>query len=175
MAKTAYLECGKIINTHGFRGDVKLESWCDTPAVLAGLSRIFFCEGDLYREVRVTHASVFRQYVLMSLAGITDEASAAKYKETVVFAAREDLQLSPGSYFIADLIGLPVMDVNTGKNYGIIREIINRGASDIYVIGMPDGKEAMMPAVPEFVKRVDTDNGVYVSPIGGMFDDDETV
>ena len=175
MAKSAYLECGKIINTHGFRGDVKLESWCDTPSVLARLRHLYFKEGDSFSGKRVIHASVFRQFVLMHLEGIDDEDSARRLKETVVYAAREEIPLAPGAYFLADLTGLPVLDATTGENYGVLREVINRGASDIYVIRKTNGGEAMIPAVPEFVKRVDTDSGIYIAPIGGMLDDDETV
>jgi 16S rRNA processing protein RimM len=77
--------------------------------------------------------------------------------------------LKEGACFIADLIGLPVIDDGTGEEYGTLREVINRGASDIYVIDTPKG-ERMMPAVKEFVKRVDDQNGIFVRPIEGMFD-----
>ena len=68
--KQPYLECGKIINLHGFRGDVKLESWCDSPAVLATLGQLWFRQGEAYVPRRVLHASVFRQFVLARLEGI---------------------------------------------------------------------------------------------------------
>ena len=58
--KQPYLECGKIINLHGFRGAVKMESYCDSPAVLAHLGTLWFREGTGYRPVRVLRASVFR-------------------------------------------------------------------------------------------------------------------
>ena len=164
-----YLECGKIINTHGVVGALKLESWCDSPAVLASLSHIYFKNGEAYRKVKVKKASVFKRFVIATLEGIDSIDKAAALKETVIYADREELPLEEGRHFIADLIGLSVVDADSGREYGILEDVINTGASDIYVIKTSDG-ERMMPAVPEFVKEIDTDKGIFVCPIEGMFD-----
>ena len=171
MAKKQYLECGIIINTHGVRGDVKLESLCDSPEVLASLERVFVLEGGKYREIEVKHASVFKQFVLATLEGIDDMDKAAAMKGTTLYASRDDFELSEGDYFIADLLGLPVIDNKDGRVYGKIKDVINRGASDIYVISTPTG-ERMMPVVEEFVKRVDLESGVFVETIPGLLSDD---
>jgi 16S rRNA processing protein RimM len=171
MAKKQFLECGIIINTHGVRGDVKLESLCDSPEVLAGLKRVFLLENGKYREIEVKHASVFKQFVLATLEGVDDMDKAAAMKGTTIYASRDDFCLEEGDYFIADLLGLPVIDNNDGKVYGKIKDVINRGASDIYVITTPIG-ERMMPVVDEFVKKVDLESGVYVEVIPGLLTDD---
>lgn len=171
MAKKQFLECGIIINTHGVRGDVKLESLCDSPDVLAELKRVFVFENGQYREIEVKHASVFKQFVLATLDGIDDMDKAASMKGTTLYASRDDFVLGEGDYFIADLIGLPVIDNIDGKVYGKIKDVINRGASDIYVVTTPTG-ERMMPVVEEFVKRVDVESGVYVETIPGLLSDD---
>ncbi len=171
MEKKRFLECAKIINTHGVRGDVKLESLCDSPEVLASLGRVFFAEGGKYREVRVLRASVFKSFVLASLDGIDDMDKATALKGKMLYAAREDFDLDEGDYFIADLIGLPVIDELDGKVYGRLSEVINRGASDIYVVKTESG-ERMMPAVPEFVKRIDLEKGIFVKVISGLLSDD---
>lgn len=169
MENKKYLECGKIVNTHGVKGAVKLESWCNTPDDLAELGRIFVVKGATPKEYRVKHASVFKQFVIAELEGVDDFDTAMALKNTVVYAAREDFELEEGDYFIADLIGLQVIDAADGKVYGTLKDIINRGASDIYVIDTPAG-ERMMPAVDEFVKEVSVDKGIFVAPIEGMFD-----
>ena len=172
MERKKYLECGIIINTHGVRGNVKLESLCDSPEVLADLSRVFVKEGNSYREIKVLHTSIFKSFVLADLEGINDMDAAAAMKGTTLYANREDFELEEGDYFIADLIGLDVVDVDDGTKYGIVKDVINRGSADIYVVKTEDG-ERMMPAVEEFVKNVDIDNGkVYVKPIPGLFNDD---
>lgn len=166
--RAAYLECGKIINTHGIDGAVKLESWCDSPDILADLERVFIKEGNIYKQYDVLRASVFKQFVIAKLDGVKDIDAAQALVGTVIYAAREDFELGEGDYFIADLIGLDIIDADSGKVLGKLREVINRGASDIYVIDTPDG-ERMMPAVEEFVDRVVLDSGIYVRPIEGMF------
>ena len=171
MEKKQYLECAIIINTHGVRGDVKLESLCDSPEVLADLKRVFVLENGKYREIKVIHTSIFKQFVLASLEGVTDMDQAAAMKETTLYASRDDFELEEGDYFIADLIGLPIIDVENGKTYGTVKEVINRGASDIYVVKTPNG-ERMMPAVEEFVKNVDLDKGIFVKTIPGLLSDD---
>ena len=63
--KNQYLECGKIINTHGVKGAVKLESWCDSPAVLASLKCIYLSQKGQYNPKKVLHTSVFKQFVII--------------------------------------------------------------------------------------------------------------
>ncbi|MBR7185181.1 MAG: 16S rRNA processing protein RimM [Clostridia bacterium] len=168
MSRQPYLECGKIINTHGVRGTVKLESWCDTPEILAGLPTLWRKIGEEFRPIRVLRTALFKQFVLADLEGVADLDAAIALKNTVVFAAREDLDPGDG-YFIADLIGLPVYDQPRGVECGRLREVINRGAQDIYVIDTPNG-ERMIPVVDEFVARVDLESGIYITPIPGMLD-----
>ena len=171
MERKNYLECAKVINTHGVRGEVKLESFCDSPEVLAALKRVFILENGKAREIKVLHASVFKNFVLASLDGIDDMDKAISLKETYLYAAREDFKLEEGDFFIADLIGLEVIDNISGASYGKISDVINRGASDIYVVKTPTG-ERMMPAVEEFVKKIDIDKAVYVETIPGLLSDE---
>lgn len=167
--KKAYLECGKIINTHGVVGAVKIDPWCDYPEILASLKKIYFLSGEEYTARKIIKASVFKRFVIATLEGVNDIDEAARLKETVIYAAREDLPLEEGDHFIADLIGLPVIDAESGRVYGTLAGVINTGASDIYEIDTEDGQK-MMPAVAEFVKQVDTEKGIFVSVIPGMLD-----
>ncbi len=167
--KQPYLECGKIINIHGFRGGLKLESWCDSPEVLAGLSNLWFCENGAYVSRRVLRASVFKQFVIAQLEGIDDEDAANRQRGKVVYAAREELPLAEGDHFIADLIGLPVKHADTGALLGTLTNVDSRGHADLYTVKTPNG-DALVPAVPEFVTRIDPDDGIYVRPIPGLLD-----
>ena len=168
--KQPYLECGKIINTHGFRGAVKLENRCDSPSVLASLRRIYFCEADgSYRAVKVLHASVQKQFVIATLEGVADEESANRLRERIVYAERKDIPVEDGSHFIVDIIGLPVKHADTGEVLGEIADINTRGARDLYVVKNAYG-EFMVPAVPEFIVDIDTDDAVYMRPIPGLLD-----
>lgn len=171
MENKQYLECALIINTHGVRGDVKLESLCDTPQVLAGLKRVYFFENGEYRETKVLHASVFKSFVLATLEGVDDMDKAMALKGKTLYAARGDFKLKKGDFFIVDLIGLEVIDHESGKVYGKVTDVVNRGASDIYVVKTESG-ERMMPAVKEFVKNIDLERGIFVKTIPGLLSDD---
>jgi len=164
-----FLECAKIINTHGCRGDVKLESWCNTPQILANMKTVYLKNGEEYVKYKVKKASVFKQFVIATLNGVDDMDKAMELKGRLLYAKREDFKLKKGEYFIADIIGLDVIDVDSGEKLGALKEVINRGSSDLYVIDTPRG-ERMVPVVDEFVKRVDVEKGIYLKPIEGMFD-----
>lgn len=175
MKRLEYLECGKIVNTHGVKGVLKIESWCDSPSVLARLERIYVKEKGTYKEYDVLHSSVQKSFVLMSICGIETVEAAIPLKGTVLYAARDDIapNVTDGErqdvYFVAEMIGTKIVDADTGKEYGTLKDITNLGASDIYVIDTPSG-EVMMPAVDEFVKKIDADNDIIlVTPIPGIF------
>ena len=82
----------------------------------------------------------------------------------------EELNLT--GYFIQDIIGCTVVDAETGREYGKVKDITHPGAQDIYTVVDEAGGEYMFPAVPEFLKQLDPENGIVrISPIPGMFDE----
>ena len=169
MGISKYLECGKIINTHGVRGGLKLESWCDTPKDLASLKKVFLKKGAEYECHKVKKAAVFKQFVIFELEGINDIDEAMKLKNTIVFADRDDISIDEDAFFLADLIGLPVFDIASGDKIGTLSDVLNLGASDLYEIKTDNGKK-LIPAVDEFIKKIDLDRGIFVSLIEGMLD-----
>lgn len=164
-----YLECGKIANTHGVRGDVIIESWCDTPEVLASLKTVYTEKNGAYAPVRINKASVYKGRVLASLDGVTVLEDAAALKNTVLFAVRGDLPLAEGDFFVQDLIGLPVYEEATGDKYGTLTDVISGAASDLYEVENERGK-FLVPVVPAFVKRIDLESGIAIAAIEGMFE-----
>ena len=166
-----YLECGKIVNTHGVIGEVKVECYCDSPEVLASLKKVYIKKGNAYEVADVVRSFVSKNAAVMRLSVISDMDEAQKMRGVLLYAAREDIPIDEGAYFIADLIGLDVVDADTARVYGSIKEVINRGASDIYVIKTKTG-EVLFPAVDEFIDSVDIEKAVYIKPIEGMFEDE---
>lgn len=169
MTDSPYIECGKIINTHGCYGGLKLESWCNTPEDMAALKTLYLKTGDKYSEYHVVKSSVFKQFVLVNLKEIQTMDNAMAQKGRILYAKREDFQLEENEYFLADLIGLPIIHADTGETLGTLKETINRGASDLYVVKTERG-EGMIPAVADFVERVDPKEGIFVRPIEGMLE-----
>lgn len=173
--KQPYLICGTIVNTHGVRGAVKIESHCDSPKVLASLPRLFLQTREgIYEERKVVKASVGGGRVLAYLAGVENLDDAIPLKGRTVYARREDLPLPKGAHFIADLIGLPMVDADTGRVYGTVTAVESMPSSDMYTVREPSGGTVLFPAVKEFLVRVDVETGVYVRPIPGFFSDNES-
>lgn len=171
MALQPYLECGEIVGTHGVHGAVRVQSWCDTPYVLAGLKTVYRKMGDGYRPIRLLHAAVQKSMVLVTLEGTDDLDAAILLKGVVLYAARGDLPLKKGDFFVADLKGLPVFDEATGEQYGILCDVISPAGQSIYEIEKPEGGTFLVPAVKEFIRHVVTDGdgaGIYVHLIEGM-------
>ena len=170
--KKEFLECGKILSAHGVRGLMKIESWCDSPRVLATQKRVFFAEKDGgYKEAKVLSGQVCGPLVLMGLEGICDREYAQGLKNTVLYLKREDIPLKAGCYFLADIIGLTAFDFNTGKVLGIISDITDAPRGRLYVIKTESGKDVLIPDIPQFVKEIDIDKGVFLTPIPGFFED----
>lgn len=161
--KHEFLEAGQIANTHGIRGEVKIIPWADSPAFLAGFSTLYLDE----KPIHVQAARVHKTAVLVKLEGIDSVEAAMALKGKTVSIARKDAALEPGAFFLADLIGIAVRD-EAGSPLGAVAEVLTPPAHNVYVVKGPDG-EHLIPAVPEFVKKVDLDHGeLVVSLIEGM-------
>jgi len=161
-----FIEIGKIINTHGVKGAIKVEPWCDSPSVLSKMKRVYFApknSGDGFKETAVLSGSVQKDKVLLALDGIDTVDAAIALKNTVIYANREDIPIKEGSFLIADLIGLDVIDANSGRVYGRLTDVIQGGSGDIYDIKTENGS-ALMPAVKEFVEEIKLDSGIYSTP-----------
>ena len=96
MAKKQFLEAGRIVNTHGVRGEVKAEAWTDEPAVLAGLKTLYL-EG---RPLRTESARVHKGFVLLKLEGIDTVEAAMALKGKILTADRDSIPLAEGAFFL---------------------------------------------------------------------------
>ncbi|MDR0292865.1 MAG: ribosome maturation factor RimM [Oscillospiraceae bacterium] len=156
------LEIGKIVGTHGVRGEVRVEPWCDSPAFLAGFT-VVYLQGS---PLAVQTARVHKSLVLMKLEGTDTVEAAQALRDSVLRIDRSDAALPEGRYFIKDLIGLAVFDGE--ERVGTLYDVLCAPAHDVYVV-RGDGGEHMIPAVPAFVKEIDIDGGVVrVALIEGM-------
>ena len=163
MEKKRFIEAGKIVNTHGIRGEVKIQPWCDSPEFLCSFDRLFINE----TPIKVLSSYVHKNCVIAQLEGVSAVGTAMALKNSIVCIERDEVKLQEGEYFIADAIGLPVFDEESGEQLGILKDVLEYPASNVFVIsGTP---ERLIPAVPEFVKKVDIENGrIFVRLIEGM-------
>ena len=169
--KKEYLECGKVTGPHGVRGVLKVESWCDTPKVLASQKRVFLADKDgEFEERKVLGASVSGALVLLTLEGIDDRDVAVAMKNTVLYLHRDDIPVKKGQMLLADMIGLPVIDADTGVRYGVISEVGDVPRGLLYTIATERG-DIYYPSGKEFIKRIDPEEGMFITPIPGFFED----
>lgn len=169
--KKEYLECGKICSAHGVRGVVKVEPWCDSPSVLVKLKKVYFEKNGEYFESEVLGASAMAELVLMTLSTVSSREQAQALKNTVIYAKREDIPVPEGRVLIADMIGLPVIDADTGRVYGTLTEVNDGVRHQIYTVKTKSG-EVLFPAVKEFLEEIDIERGVFIHVIEGFFEDE---
>ena len=168
--KKEYLECGIVRSPHGVRGILNVESWCDSPRVLAKQKRVYILGRDgSYKEIKVISASPAPDKVLMGLEGLDSREAAQGYKNTVLYLRREDIPVPKGAMLIADMIGLPVVDFDTGRVYGEISDVRDGVRYKLYTVKTDSG-EVILPGVDEFIKEITEERGLLVRPIPGFFD-----
>ena len=148
-----YLEIGKIINTHGVRGELKLDPWCEPGEVFEGLSQVYI-DG---RPVSVRGWRLHQRFVLLTLEGVGDMDAAAALKNRVVSARRDEIELPEGQYFYSDLFGFEVYDSRIGQVIGVLEDVRELPGSDLYVVRDAQGREILVPAVEAFEEEVDFD------------------
>ena len=166
--KKEYLEAGKIVTTHGIRGEVKIMPYCDSPELLCEFDRLFL--GKNKDEVTIERARVFKSTVIAKIEGVDTPEDAEKLRNKLLYMHRDDLELDEDTYFISDLMGLEVRDADSGQVYGEITDVMQTGANDVYVIKGAD-REYLVPAIAEVVVSTDIDGGVMtIRPLDGLFD-----
>ena len=173
--KNQYLEGGKICTAHGVAGILKTEHLCDSPKVLCKMKRIYFKERDgSYREMAVRSASAAGQFVLLGVEGISTREEAIALRGRIFYLNRDDVPKTKGAMFIADMIGLPVYHSVSGESLGEISDVSEVAGRRIYSIKY-NGRDVLLPDVPEFIKEIDEERGMGVGPIPGFFDEADEV
>ncbi len=158
-----WMETGKVVNTHGIKGEIKIEPWCDSPDFLLSFKELLIGKNVF----RVLSSRVHGKMVLASLEGIESVQDAQRLKEQSVSIDRTGVNLPEGRYFVQDLIGLAVLGQD-GVRIGTLYDVMSMPAQDVYVVRGEDG-EHYIPAVPEFVLGIDIEGGfISVKMIEGM-------
>ena len=162
--KNRFLEAGQIVNTHGIQGEVKIVPWCDSPEFLCGFDTLYI-DGA---PVKVRAARAHKGNVLARLEGVDDVNAAMRLKNKVVSIDRSGVELPDGRHFIADLMGLTVIDDDTGAELGVIADVLTPPAHEVYVVKGGE-KSYMIPAVDAFLRGTSVEEGwVRVHLIEGM-------
>ncbi len=169
--KKQFLECGEVVTTHGITGEVRVYPWCDGPEFLVTLKRVYLKKGE--QQLTVERARVHKNIVILKLAGIDTIEQAALLRKKTLYMNRDDAKLGKDEFFVQDIIGAKVVDADTAEEYGVLTDVLQTGANDVYVI-KNGSEEHLIPAIPQVIIHTDPDAGVItIRPIPGLFHPEE--
>lgn len=166
-----FLEAGRCVGTHGVRGEVKIEPWCDSPAFLCGFDTLYL-DAEGKSALRACRLRVHKNQVLGQFEGIETCEQAEALRGKIVYIDRRSAPLAAGQWFVQDLLGCKVVDFDSGAEYGTLCEVIpGAGANDVWAVRRPGGETVLVPAIPDVVREADVAAGVVrIRPLRGLFD-----
>lgn len=168
-----YLELGQIVSTHGVKGEVRFNPWCDTPDFVKKFKTLYFDKNG-EKSVKVISARPHGNVAILLLDGVDDIDKARTLRNTVLYMKRSDARLPKGSWFIQELIGCKVIDSNNGSELGVVTDVSETGANDVWHIKTQSGKTVLIPAIKDVVIDTDVEAGVIrINPLKGLFDDED--
>ena len=171
MPQKPYLEAGQIVGTHGVRGEVRVQPWCDSPQQFATFKKLYW-DAEGKNPVKVK-GRPHKNIALVVLDGVDTVEAAQVLRGKMLYVDRRDLKLPKGRYLVQDLIGLTVVDADTGETYGTLTDVSQTGANAVYHMATDKG-EILIPAIPDVVVEINLKKDVLrLRPMKGLLDDDE--
>lgn len=165
-----FLEVGKINNTHGVKGEMKLALWCDDISYLKQL-KVLYLDGKGEKPVKLLSARPQKDLAIIKLDGYDSIEKAEEIKGKVLYCNRDDAVIDENANYIADLIGCYIVDIDTEDEYGQVKDVLNYGSCDIYDVESY-GRHTLIPAIPDVVKEINTEYKVIrIKNMKGLFDE----
>ena len=150
-----FLQVGVITNTHGIKGEVKVFPTTDDPSRFKSLKNVFLDTGRDRVELENEQVKFFKQFVILKFKGYDSINDVEQYRKKSLLVSRENaVELQENEYFIADLLGLTVV-TDEGKQLGTLKDVLQTGANDVYVVETPEGQEILIPAIRQCILSVD--------------------
>ena len=166
-----FLEGGKIVGTHGVRGEMRVECWCDSPQFLAQFKTLYFDEGN--EKVKV-QSRAHKNMVLVKIPSVDTIEQADLLRGKILYIKRSDIKLEKGVNFVQDLIGLEITDSESSEVYGVVNDVLRTGSNDVYEMKGKDNKMYYIPAIPDIIDEIDVDGGtIKITPMKGLFSDED--
>jgi len=153
------LQVGVISSTHGVRGEVKVFPTTDDAKRFKKLKKVFLDTGREHLPLEIEGVKFFKQFVILKFKGIDNINDIEKYKGKSLFVDREHaVRLRKDEYFIADMIGMQVF-TEDDKEFGKLKDVLETGANDVYIIDSLEHGEVLIPAIKQCVLNVDIESG----------------
>lgn len=165
------LRVGVFTSTHGVRGEIKLFPTTDDVSRFKKGVPLFIDTGKEEIPVTVEQVKYFKNMVILKFKEYSNINDIEKYKGHDILVSREyAVELADDEYFICDAIGNDVVDED-GNKLGVLKEVMQTGANDVFIIQLNNGKEVLFPVIPDCVKDVDTANKkITVHVMKGLLD-----
>lgn len=159
------LNVGFINNLRGLKGEIKVMHYCDDKECFGDISKVIIEE----KVYEIEYVKFHKEQVILKLKGINSIEEATMLKSKEIYAERSELpELSDGQYYIADLIGFEAY-TDMGEYIGKVSDVIVSTASDLFQIEREDGKNSLVPNIPEFISEISEDEKkIVVKPIEGL-------
>ena len=155
-----FFRVGVIANTHGIRGEVKIFPTTDDVKRFDYLKEAYIDAGKEKIKVEVSNVRYFKNLVIVKFKGIDNINDIEMYKKRELWVPREEAQeLEEDEYYIADLIGMDVV-LEDGSKFGTLKDVMETGANDVYVVEDTKGAEVLLPAIKECILDVDVEKNV---------------
>lgn len=165
------LRVGVITSPHGIKGEVKVFPTTDDAKRFKELKEVILDTGKEQIPMEIEHVKFFKNMVILKFEGYDNINEIEKYKSRDLLITRDQaVDLAPDEYFITDLIGLAVVS-DQGVELGTLKDVLETGANDVYVVAMKDGKELMLPAIGDCILNVDLEQRrMEVHVLEGLMD-----
>ena len=165
------LQAGVITTTHGIRGEVKVFPTTDDVHRFEDLDSVLLDTGRDYMKLEIENVKYFKQYAILKFKGIDNINDIEKYKGRSLYVTRDQaIPLEEDEYYIADLIGLDVY-LESGEKFGVLKDVMETGANDVYIVETEEGKEVLIPAINECVLDIDVEeNRMEIHLMDGLLD-----
>ncbi|MFQ7550945.1 MAG: ribosome maturation factor RimM [Blautia marasmi] len=165
------LQAGVITTTHGIRGEVKVFPTTDDVHRFEDLDSVLLDTGREYMELEIENVKYFKQYAILKFKGIDNINDIEKYKGRSLYVTRDQaIPLEEDEYYIADLMGLDVY-LESGEKFGVLKDVMETGANDVYIVETEEGKEVLIPAIHECVLDIDVEeNRMEIHLMDGLLD-----
>ena len=166
-----FLEIGKIVGTHALKGELRVDPWCDSPQFLCKFKELYLSKGSKKLSVK---SRPHKNIAIVKVQGIDTIEEADTLRGKILYMDRNDANLAEGEYFIQDLMGMEVLDVDNGTKYGTLTDVFKTGANDVYQVTDENKKDYLIPVIDDVVISVNLEeNKVLIRPLKGIFDDED--
>lgn len=160
-----FLRVGVIASTHGVRGEVKVFPTTDDPERFEELDEVLLDTGREKLPLAIETVRFFKNMVILKFKGIDDINDAQKYRGRDLFVTRENaVPLEEGEFFICDIIGSTVFEED-GREFGTLKDVMQTGANDVFVVESRDGREVLLPCIDDCIREIDVEGKRIVAYI----------